>query len=98
MVQYRSVFVFVGVLVSSSSIISGGVTVDMGRGFGLECDASYSLACFKKDIVSYIEKLSNLDEVHIMSGMTVVKDESANVTKTSQIVSGRIFPTKMFYM
>lgn len=92
MVQAKSVVFFSLVLVSSCSLISGGVTPseDMARGFGLECEGSYSLACFKKDIVHYIEKISSLDEVNILPGMTVVKDESANVTKTSEMVAGKV--------
>lgn len=91
MVQAKSVVFFGLVLVSSCGLISGGVTPseDMARGFGLECEGSYSVACFKKDIVHYIEKMSSLDEVNILPGMTVVKDESANVTKTSEMVAGK---------
>lgn len=91
--QLKSVSV-VGVifLVSiSCSLVSAGVTLeDVGRGFGFgqDCDGSYSLTCFKKDIVSYIEKMSHNDEVSIMPGMSIVKDEGANTTKTSQIVAG----------
>ena len=86
------VFLVSVVLVSACSLISAGVTTEevFGRGFGMECEGSYSLSCFKKDIVSYIEKLSSLDEVNILPGMTVVKDETANVTKTSQIVAGKL--------
>lgn len=99
MVHFKSVFALGLVLASSCSLISAGVTPeDMGRGFGLECDASYSLACFKKDIVSYIEKLSSLDEVNILPGMTVVKDESANVTKTSEIVAGKYIKRSPYHL
>lgn len=92
MVQSKSVVFFGLVLVSSWGLISGGVTSseDMARGFGLECEGSYSLACFKKDIVFYIEKMSHLEEVNILPGMSVVKDANANVTKTSQMVAGEI--------
>lgn len=82
--------VFVIVLVAAiTSVIQAGVTPEeMGRGFGLDCDGSYSLQCFKKDVVAYIEKMSSVDEVTIMPGMSVVKDESANTTKTAEIVAG----------
>lgn len=96
MVQVNFVFVFGLVLVSCSGI-SGGVTAeDMGRSFGLDCDASYSLSCFKKDIVSYIEKLSTNDEVNIMPGMSVVRDETANTSTTSAIVAGKYFNVRKF--
>lgn len=90
MVQVSFVFAFGLVLASSWTVSSAGVTFEetLGRGFGLDCDGSYSLACFKKDVVSYIEKLSSLDEINILPGMTVVKDESVNITKTSEIVAG----------
>lgn len=86
----KSVFVVGLVLVASCSLIHAGVTPDdLGRGFGLDCDGSYSLSCFKKDVVSYIEKLSDLEEVKILPGMTVVKDDSVNITKTPEIVAGK---------
>lgn len=100
MVQVNSVFAFGLILVSSWTVISAGVTVEeaMGRGFGLDCDGSYSLACFKKDVVSYIEKLSNLDEINILPGMSVVKDESANVTKTADMVAGKYIMWTIFQL
>lgn len=82
-------FVSFGLVLLCCSYTSAlGSAEDFGRSFGLDCDSGYSLSCFKKDIVSYIEKLSNSEEVNIMSGMTIVRDDTVNTTKTSEIVAG----------
>lgn len=77
-----------GLVLAQVCLISSSLTE--GRGFALDCDSSYSVACFKKDIVAYIEKLSGIEEVNIFPGMSVVKDEAANSSKTAEIVAGKL--------
>ncbi|XP_065076879.1 uncharacterized protein Osi16 [Ochlerotatus camptorhynchus] len=59
------------------------------------CGNRYSVTCLKLEIVSFLERISDQNEYSLMSGVSVVKDTEANVTKTSEIIAevSRIFPT-----
>lgn len=76
------------VLASVSAAISGHSSKNL-------CANSYSVSCLKMEIVSFLERLSDQKEYNLLSGVSVVKDPGANVTKTADIIAevSRIFPT-----
>lgn len=59
------------------------------RSFERDCDAGYSVTCFKLDIVSFLEKMTDAREYSIMSGISIVQDPNLNQSKNSEIVAGR---------
>lgn len=61
------------------------------RSFERDCDAGYSVTCFKLDIVSFLEKMTDAREFTIMSGISIVQDPNLNQSKNSEIVAGRCF-------
>lgn len=61
------------------------------RSFERDCDAGYSVTCFKLDIVSFLEKMTDTREYSIMSGISIVHDPNLNQSKNSEIVAGRCF-------
>lgn len=67
----------------------------MKRAFTRDCDTGYSLKCLKLDAVSFIEKLTETEEYGLLPGVSVVKDASANETKTAEIVAGILFSRAM---
>lgn len=62
---------------------------DTKRSFERDCDAGYSITCFKLDIVSFIEKMSDAREYSIINGITIVQDPTLNQSKNSEIVAGK---------
>lgn len=62
---------------------------DIKRSFERDCDAGYSITCFKLDIVSFIEKMSDAREYNILNGISIVQDPTLNHSKNSEIVAGK---------
>lgn len=58
------------------------------RGFARNCDSGYSIACFKVDVVSFLEKMSSNREFKVLPGLSVVNEPDANQQKTEEIVAG----------
>lgn len=60
------------------------------RAFTRDCDTGYSLKCLKLDAVAFIEKMAETEEYTLLPGVTVIKENSANESKTAEIVAGTI--------
>lgn len=76
------------------SVILGFVSGAISEKSRKICDNKYSLTCLKLEIVSFLERISDQSEYNLMSGVSVVKDNTVNVTKTAEIIAevSRIFP------
>ncbi|XP_055587104.1 uncharacterized protein LOC129739648 [Uranotaenia lowii] len=86
-------FVLLGILCWALTVVSVlGVIGEKSRKI---CENKYSVACLKMEIVSFLERVSDQNEVDLTSGISVVRDSDVNVTKTAEIISevSRIFPT-----
>lgn len=59
-----------------------------------DCDSGYSIKCFKMDIVTFLDKMSNSREYSVLPGVSVVRELNANDAKTEEIVAelARSFP------
>ncbi|XP_058120393.1 uncharacterized protein LOC131284931 [Anopheles ziemanni] len=59
------------------------------------CEQRYNVNCLKLELVSFLERVTNQKEYSLMSGVSVVRDPGANITRTADIIAEvtRIFPT-----
>lgn len=71
--------------------IVGGVLAqpDMFSKRSFDCDSSYSITCFKLDIVSFLESATQNKEYTLIPGVSVVREAAVNDTKTAEIVAGK---------
>lgn len=53
-----------------------------------DCKINYNELCFKMDIVHFIEKLSNTNEIQIFKRLTITKEQIVNDTSSAEIVAG----------
>lgn len=85
-------FLVLGMLMSAILVNVSGAINEQSKKI---CGNRYSVTCLKLEIVSFLERISDQNEYNLMSGVSVVKDTEANVTKTSEIIAevSRIFPT-----
>lgn len=58
------------------------------------CDDSYSLTCLKLDVVSWVDKLSENEDISVLPGVSIVRENSSAKVTTSDIVTelAREFP------
>lgn len=63
---------------------------EIKRAFPRDCDSGYSLTCFKLDLVSFIERMSDTKEYFIVPGVRIIRDVK-NATKNSEIVAGKLY-------
>lgn len=85
-VSFCVLFVSLCAASDGGSIPDGSVKKSLSR----DCDAAYSLTCFKLDIIGYLEKMSSTDEYDIVSGVSVVKENDLS-EKSADIVAGLCF-------
>ncbi|VVC90289.1 unnamed protein product [Leptidea sinapis] len=57
-----------------------------GRTLGKECEA-LSAKCLKIRVLSYIEDLSSRDELHLLPGLSIVKESNGNDTSPEEIAA-----------
>lgn len=59
---------------------------------GLDCERSrFSVDCMKLELVTFLEKMSEARVYQIGGGLSIVQDASANRTRNSDIVAGKLF-------
>lgn len=55
-----------------------------------ECEtSSFSWMCLKIEFVKIMERLAEQQELNVLPGVSVVKDENAKELKTSELMAGR---------
>lgn len=59
-----------------------------------DCGKSYSATCLKLDVVSFLDKLSEQQDIGILPGVSVVKENGSANVPTSEVVANlaRDFP------
>lgn len=59
-----------------------------------DCGKSYSATCLKLDVVSFLDKLSEQEDIGILPGVSVVKENGSTHVPTSEVVANlaRDFP------
>ncbi|XP_060529421.1 serine, glycine and glutamine-rich protein-like [Cylas formicarius] len=64
------------------------------RSFSKNCDTSYTVTCFKLDIVSWVDKLNENDDYAVLPGVSIVRENSTDGSNTADIVAdlARDFP------
>jgi len=56
--------------------------------------SSFSWMCLKIEFVKIMEKLAEQEELNVLPGVSVVKDENAKELKTSELMAGRFCKDK----
>lgn len=55
-----------------------------------ECEtAAFSWMCLKIEFVKIMERLAEQQELKVLPGVSVVKDENATELKTSELMAGK---------
>ncbi|CAH0555712.1 unnamed protein product [Brassicogethes aeneus] len=64
------------------------------RSLSRDCSNSYSFTCLKLDVVSYVDKLNENDDISVIPGVSVVRENGSARANTADIVSdlAREFP------
>lgn len=59
-----------------------------------DCGKSYSATCLKLDVVSFLDKLSEQENIGILPGVSVIKENSSTDVPASEVVANlaRDFP------
>lgn len=59
-----------------------------------DCGKSYSATCLKLDVVSFLDKLSEQENIGILPGISVIKENSSTNVPASEVVANlaRDFP------
>lgn len=60
-----------------------------------DCKNEYSVMCFKVDIANFVEKISKVDDVNLIGGLSIVKDNNYNDTSAT-IVAGKLLTLTSF--
>lgn len=55
-----------------------------------DCKTDYSTSCFKLDIANFVERISKVNDVKLLKGLSLVKDSDSNDTNTADIVAGTL--------
>ncbi|KAL1494638.1 hypothetical protein ABEB36_010207 [Hypothenemus hampei] len=68
--------------------------IEFKKSLSKNCDDSYSMTCLKLDVVSWVDKLSENDDISVLPGITIIKENSSAKITTSDIVTelAREFP------
>lgn len=63
------------------------------KSLSIDCVNSYSLACFKWDIVAWLDRLNEKVSINVLPGVSIVKEDGAKMN-TAEVVSdlAREFP------
>lgn len=67
---------------------------DFKKSLSRDCANSYSLTCLKLDVVSYVDKLNEDDNISVVPGVTVVRENGSARANTADLVAdlARDFP------
>lgn len=67
-----------------------------GRSINKECSSFLSSKCLKIHVLSFIEELSSRDELNLLPGLSIVKDNQTNSSNAEEIAAelSRQFPGK----
>lgn len=67
-----------------------------GRSINKECSSFLSSKCLKIHVLSFIEELSSRDELNLLPGLSIVKDNQTNASNAEEIAAelSRQFPGK----
>lgn len=67
-----------------------------GRSLHKECNSSLSAKCLKIHVLSFLEDLSSRDELHLLPGLSIVKENQTNATSPEEMAAelSRQFPGK----
>ena len=57
-----------------------------------DCQNDFSVTCLKFNAMSILDKISDNTEYNIISGVSIVRDPAANLTKNSEIIAGKKNP------
>lgn len=82
--QFQLIF---GLFVYFVTITFAQKDYELKRAFPRDCDSGYSFTCFKLDLVSFIDKMSDTSEYTVVPGIRLVRD-AKNSSKNSEIVAG----------
>lgn len=68
----------------------------VGRSMHRECNSSLSSKCLKIRVLSFLEDLSSHDELRLLPGLSIVKENQTNVTSAKEMAAelSRQFPGK----
>ena len=74
--------------------ITDGVNTSSGGASKLkrtleECGSSFSWLCLKLEFVTFLEHLTEQEELRLLNGISVVKDPEAKEIKTSELMAGK---------
>jgi hypothetical protein len=86
---------FITIGLTCAAVTNNDIINESKSGMKAKCESSYSIMCLKLDILSLIDKISTTNaEYHLTSGITLVRENNANKTQNSKIVSemARAFP------
>lgn len=67
-----------------------------GRSISKECNSFLSSKCLKIHVLSFIEEISSRDELSLLPGLSIVKDNQSNSSNAEEIAAelSRQFPGK----
>lgn len=60
---------------------------DYKRSFGKDCNHSYTSTCLKLDIVSWVDRLNENDNVSVFPGLSIVRENVSARANTADIVA-----------
>ncbi|XP_022918448.1 uncharacterized protein [Onthophagus taurus] len=92
---------FVFVLVLASVLAVGfcdedqqpkGERENYKRSLDKECASSYSITCFKLDVVNWVEKLNNQEDLNVLPGVSLVRESRAKANEEIVAEVAREFP------
>lgn len=91
------VFVFLSTLVclgSTEDIHKKSDRSEFKKSFSKNCDDAYSLTCLKLDVVSWVDKLSENEDISVIPGVSIVRENNSAKINTGDIVTelAREFP------
>ena len=89
--MFKQIVLIIVVLCCVDKICGSEVPSNIQQVLGKNCDSGYSMTCFKLDIVSFIEKISENKEFLLLPGVSLVQDINSNGLKTPEIVAGIYF-------
>lgn len=67
-----------------------------GRSLHKECNSSISAKCLKIHVLSFLEDLSSRDELQLLPGLSIVRENQTNITSPEEMAAelSRQFPGK----
>ncbi|ERL86317.1 hypothetical protein D910_03725 [Dendroctonus ponderosae] len=81
-------------LLVAAPVLSEESKYEFKKSFSKNCDSSYTLTCFKLDVVSWVEKLNEEDSYNLLPGVSLVRENDTSKATTADTVAdlAREFP------